>query len=178
VPIIFLRHVSAGKYLTHKPRFMDRQKWEELFRSYSVYGGELLVTKLGEPPGVCAIYPEGIGPAMVTPDVMKMAVDDFCVHPEYLMHFFNSETSRKNATNLAFGTTRLRLTLPIFRNLAVPLPSLDEQQQIVAEVERRLSIASESEAQIDATLRRAESLRRSILKKAFSGSLLKSGAEA
>jgi type I restriction enzyme S subunit len=34
---------------------MDKGKWEELFRPYSVYGGELLITKLGEPPGVCAI---------------------------------------------------------------------------------------------------------------------------
>lgn len=55
VPIIFLRHVSPGRYLTKKPEFMDSQKWEELFKSYSVFGGELLVTKLGDPPGVCAI---------------------------------------------------------------------------------------------------------------------------
>lgn len=57
-PIIFLRHISPGRYLTHKPTFMDESKWHELFKPYSVYGGELLVTKLGEPPGVCAIYPE------------------------------------------------------------------------------------------------------------------------
>ena len=44
VPIIFLRHVSAGRYVTHKPGFMDLQIWEELFRPYSVFGGELLIT--------------------------------------------------------------------------------------------------------------------------------------
>ena len=45
---------------------MDSAKWEELFRPYSVFGGELLITKLGDPPGVCAAYPTGIGPAMVS----------------------------------------------------------------------------------------------------------------
>jgi hypothetical protein len=29
---------------------MDADKWEEIFKEYSVFGGELLVTKLGEPP--------------------------------------------------------------------------------------------------------------------------------
>ena len=47
VPIIFLRHVAPGRYLTAKPGFMDRDKWLELFQPYSVYGGELLITKLG-----------------------------------------------------------------------------------------------------------------------------------
>ena len=36
IPIIFLRHVGEGQYLTHKPGFMDENKWEELFKPYSV----------------------------------------------------------------------------------------------------------------------------------------------
>jgi type I restriction enzyme S subunit len=85
VPIIFLRHVAPARYLTDKPGFMDKIKWDELFRPYSVYGGELLVTKLGEPPGVCAIYPKNIGPAMVTPDVIKMSVNEKASLPKFLM---------------------------------------------------------------------------------------------
>lgn len=54
VPIIFLRHIKAGAFLTGRPGFMDSQKWAELFKAYSVFGGELLITKLGEPPGECA----------------------------------------------------------------------------------------------------------------------------
>ncbi|MBI4996864.1 MAG: restriction endonuclease subunit S [Rhodocyclales bacterium] len=167
VPIIFLRHVAPGRYLTHKPGFMDRTKWEELFVPYSVFGGELLVTKLGEPPGACAIYPTGIGPAMVTPDVIKMAADESLVAPEFLMNYFNSEIARRFSTGAAFGTTRLRLTLPIFRSIPVPLPPIPEQHRIVAEVERLLSIAREAEAEVDANLKRAQGLRQAILQRAF-----------
>jgi type I restriction enzyme S subunit len=132
----------------------------------------LLVTKLGEPPGQCAIYPEGIGPAMVTPDVMKMSVNEKGAIPSFLMHYFNSSTARRYSIGVAFGTTRLRLTLPIFRNMPVPLPSLREQQRIVEMVERRLSVADEIEKELDQSLARSERLRQSILKKAFEGQLV------
>jgi type I restriction enzyme S subunit len=170
-PIIFLRHVAPGKYLTHKPGFMDHDKWTELFRPYSVFGGELLVTKLGEPPGICAIYPEGIGAAMVTPDVIKMSVAHGAACPGFLMHYFNSETARRFATGAAFGTTRLRLTIPIFRKMPVPLPPLVEQERIVAQIESSLSVVEEVEALAVANLQRAARLRQSILQEAFNGQL-------
>ncbi|MGE0680569.1 MAG: restriction endonuclease subunit S [Candidatus Binatia bacterium] len=172
VPIIFLRHVGEGRYLTRKPEFMDTAKWEEMFRPYSVFGGELLITKLGEPPGVCAIYPHNIGPAMVTPDVIKMSVNEEGAEPRFLMHYFNSDIARRFISGIAFGTTRLRVTLPIFRDMLVPLPPLPEQHRIVAEVERRLSVIDELESTIDADLKRAERLRQSILKRAFEGKLV------
>jgi type I restriction enzyme S subunit len=177
VPIIFLRHVSPGKYLTHKPGFMDTKKWEELFRPYSVFGGELLITKLGEPPGVCAIYPPGIGPAMVTPDVIKMSTNEKYITSLFLMNYFNSIVARNFATGLAFGTTRLRLTIPLFRDLPVPLPPLLEQQQIVTEIEDRFSRVEYLEKMIEKDLRRADRLRQAILKKAFSGQLIPSAQE-
>lgn len=63
-------------------------------------------------------------------------------------------------------------TLPIlnkskFSALKVPLPSLAEQQRIVAEVDRRLSIVREVEAEVDANLKRAQALRQAVLDKTF-----------
>jgi type I restriction enzyme S subunit len=133
VPIIFLRHVAPGEYRTAKPGFMDRKKWEDIFRPYSVWGGELLVAKLGDPPGCCAIYPKGIGPAMVTPDVIKMSVDERGACPQYLMYYLNSEPARQRAFGVAYGATRPRMNLDIFRALRVPLPPLPEQHHIVRE---------------------------------------------
>ena len=54
----------------------------------------------------------------------------------------------------------------------IPLPPLSEQQAIVSEIERRLSVADEVEKTVAAELKRAEQLRQSILKKAFSGGLV------
>ena len=54
----------------------------------------------------------------------------------------------------------------------VPIPSLIEQEQIVSELERHLSVADAIEVTLDAELKRAERLRQSILKQAFSGKLV------
>ena len=56
--------------------------------------------------------------------------------------------------------------------LPFPLPPLFEQQAIVSEVDSRLSVADEVEKTVTAELKRAEQLRQSILKKAFSGKLV------
>jgi len=55
--------------------------------------------------------------------------------------------------------------------LPIPLPPLAEQHRIVAEVERRLSVADALYVALEASLRRAERLRQSILKHAFEGKL-------
>ena len=56
--------------------------------------------------------------------------------------------------------------------LPFPLPPLLEQQAIVSEIESRLSVAEEVQKTITVELKRAEQLRQSILKKAFSGKLV------
>ena len=54
----------------------------------------------------------------------------------------------------------------------VALPPLAEQQRVVADVERRLSVIQQAEAAVEVGLKRAERLRQSILKQAFSGRLV------
>ncbi|MDE2716947.1 MAG: restriction endonuclease subunit S [Chloroflexota bacterium] len=56
--------------------------------------------------------------------------------------------------------------------MPIPLPPLAEQPRIVAEVERRLSVIQQTEATVEASLTRAERMRQSILKRAFSGKLV------
>lgn len=73
----------------------------------------------------------------------------------------------KQTTNLA------SLNLTKLSAFPIPLPPAAEQQQIVAEVERRLSIIDELDAAVEANLTRAERLRQSILSQAFSGELFK-----
>ncbi len=54
----------------------------------------------------------------------------------------------------------------------IPLPPLPEQQKIVEEIERRLSVADETEKTVEQSLKQSEALRQSILKKAFEGKLV------
>jgi type I restriction enzyme S subunit len=57
-------------------------------------------------------------------------------------------------------------------DLAVPLPPIDEQTEIVREVERRMSAANRLEASLEQQLIRARATRQSLLHEAFSGRLV------
>ena len=54
----------------------------------------------------------------------------------------------------------------------ISLPSLPEQQQIVAEIEKRFAVADEMEKAVNDSLLQAEKLKQSILKQAFAGKLV------
>lgn len=74
------------------------------------------------------------------------------------------------------GTAQPKLTQAALNKIPIPLPPLAEQQRIVAEVDRRLSLVRETAAQVEANLKRAERLRQSVLQKAFSGELVRDEA--
>ncbi len=58
--------------------------------------------------------------------------------------------------------------------IPIPLPPLAEQERIVAEVERRLSVVEELSALVETTLKRANRLRQAVLQQAFTGRLVPS----
>ena len=58
------------------------------------------------------------------------------------------------------------------KSIPVLLPSLPEQEQIVAEIEQRFEKADILEKSIEDALESAEKLKQSILKKAFEGKLV------
>lgn len=171
IPIIFLRHVKESGFNQTKPTFMDKDVWKELHQDYSVFGGELLVTKLGDPPGECCIFPEEMGVAMVTPDVLKMNVDTKLANTKYLKHFFNSPVSKKMLAEAAFGATRLRIDISLFKLFPIPLPPIEEQNKIVHRIEELFAFADNIEQKANIALERVNNLTQSILAKAFRGEL-------
>ncbi|MGI8486193.1 MAG: restriction endonuclease subunit S, partial [Thermomicrobiales bacterium] len=71
----------------------------------------------------------------------------------------------------AYGAGKPGLGLEDLRSLQVPIPPLAEQERIVAEIERRMSVIKQMEALVETNLKRAETLRQSILRMAFNGRL-------
>jgi type I restriction enzyme S subunit len=70
------------------------------------------------------------------------------------------------------STGRRKLTKAALMSAPIKVPDLLTQHRIVAEVDRRLSIVREVEAEVDANLKRAQALRQAVLARAFSGEVL------
>ena len=93
--------------------------------------------------------------------------------PMFLNAYWNSPIGTRRVAEVAASTSGLyTLSVGKISSLPIPLAPLAEQEQIVAEVERRLSIVDELEGQVAADLKRASRLRQSILKRAFAGRLV------
>ena len=92
---------------------------------------------------------------------------------QYVESYWNSPTGTSQVSRVASSTSGLyTLSVSKVSDLPVPLPPLAEQYRIVVEVERRLSVIHQAEATVNTSLARAERLRQSILKQAFSGKLV------
>jgi type I restriction enzyme, S subunit len=87
--------------------------------------------------------------------------------------YWNSPNGAKRVMAEAASTSGL-YTLSVTKvcRLPVPIPPLAEQAEIVAEVDRRLSVADAAETQVEHALQRAARLRQAILKRAFEGKLV------
>ena len=83
VPLIFVRNVRSGRVSECATRYVSREK-AELLAAHRVVAGDVLVTKMGDPPGDAAIYPDGQEPAIITADVIKVTVDRTLCEPEFL----------------------------------------------------------------------------------------------
>ncbi len=87
------------------------------------------------------------------------------LHNLFLSGFFKMNCTH-HVNQASINSTFLSEKVP------TPLPPLAEQRRIVAEVERRLSVADEVARTVEQSLAQAQRLRQSILKKAFEGRLV------
>jgi len=91
---------------------------------------------------------------------------------KYLDYYIKSELALRIILARSRGGAQQFLGLTELRSWPVIIPSLEEQEQIVSEVERLFSIADQSEKIVEDALKQSQRLRQSILKRAFEGKLV------
>lgn len=172
VPLVFVRNIRSRIFSDSKNRYIDLNKSQEL-RPHWVRSGDILVTKMGEPPGDATCYPEGKPIAVITADCLKITLSSLIVESRGLFaHAINSEVVKQQITNITQGVAQQKISLARFSQIGFPLPPLLEQKTILEEVDSRISVTEELEATIETNLKRAEHLRQTILQRAFSGGLV------
>lgn len=171
VPLIFVRNIRTGIFSCPSAKYVDHDKAIEL-QAHTVQEGDVLITKMGDPPGDAIVYPPGLPRAIITADCIRFQLDGHIANSRFIQHLINSEHGRREFQRLTRGVAQQKVSLARFRECSLPLPPLAEQERIVAEVERRMSVIEQMEALVETNLKRAETLRQSILRMAFSGRLV------
>jgi len=96
---------------------------------------------------------------------------------KFVYYYSLSPVIKKEIEKYTVQTTQANIGIASIENFVFPLCSLPEQQAIVSEIDSRLSVCDKIEQTIEDSLKKAEALRQSILKKAFSGELTRDWRE-
>ncbi len=137
-------------------------------------GDMLVVEGNGSPDqiGRVAIWNGSISPCVHQNHIIKARFAPVEIG-RYCIYWLLSIEGRKYISQVASSTSGLyTLSISKVSALPIPIPPLREQQVIIEEIERHLSVADVAVAVVDAELKRSDALRQSILKQAFSGKLV------
>jgi len=171
IPVLGIENIKAMKFIAGSKIHITKEKSTQL-SSYDALPDDVLISRSGTVGEVC-IVPEGLGESRISTNLMRVSLTPNGMLPIFFTFLFNGAPYiLDQITDLCKGSTRNFLNRGILFSLIFTLPPLAEQRRIVIEVERRLSICDKMEETITESLQKAESLRQSILKKAFEGKLL------
>ncbi|GIL03542.1 MAG: restriction endonuclease subunit S [Betaproteobacteria bacterium] len=137
--------------------------------TWALQQGNVLVNRVNSMShlGKCVVVPDVLAGALFESNMMRFRLVPG-VRPRYVELYLGSRIGKRRLTaNAKWAVNQASINQKDVQATEIPLPSLERQVQIVAELDRRLSIVREVEAEVDANLKRAQVLRRAVLTKAF-----------
>jgi type I restriction enzyme, S subunit len=170
-PLVFVRQVRSGNFAGASRRYITASKAHQLC-AHRVVGGDVVITKMGEPPGDAAVYPVGHPDGVITADVIKFSLNTKAI-PAYVALAISSPMIRRQFREITRGVAQQKVSLGRFRrSICIPIPEVSEQYEIVRIVEQYISKISRLESSLSDALLRRQRLLSSILGAAFSGQLV------
>ena len=172
IPVLRMGNIFEGKLLLNKLKYLP--KLHDEFPELLLEPDDLLFNRTNSPElvGKTAVYHGNPSPCSFASYLIRVRLIDG-IDPNFINYYINSTYGRKwikFVVSQQVGQANVNGTK--LQALSVPLPPYLEQNEIVSEVENKISIIDGIEKKVDRNLIRAERLRQSILKKAFSGKLV------
>lgn len=157
-----------GRLLLDQVRYVSESTYQARIARLKPQPEDILYSREGGILGIACIVPPGIRLCLG----QRMMLMRATVSSRYLMHVLNSPQLLSLVAKLTGGSASPHLNVGDVKAFPIPFPPYAEQLAIVQEIESRLSIVDEVEAQVEANLKRAARLRQGILKRAFEGRLV------
>jgi type I restriction enzyme S subunit len=171
VPVLRMGNIQSGKFDWHDLVYTDD---DVEINKYLLKENDVLFNRTNSPEwvGKTAMY-KGERPAIFAGYLIRINRIEALIDASYLTYYLNSHIARKYGNSVkSFGVNQANINGTKLKSYPLPLPFLSEQKAIVAEIESRLSVCDKVEETIEQSLKQAEALRQSFLKKAFEGKLV------
>lgn len=170
VPVLKIQNIKADRFLKKHFSYVTDEKAKELSR-HSFVAGDLIITKLGDPLGLCCEVPHGFPAGVFVADLMRLRLRANNIAKRFLLLAINSQVIQSQFRKITKGTTRPRVNLTIVRSLVIPVPPFGEQKRIVAKIEELFSELDAGEESLRKARQQLGTYRQSLLKQAFEGKL-------
>lgn len=157
---------------TVNPTFIDQSTHNVTLKRSKVFPGDILMNIVGPPLGKISIVPDTFPEWNINQAIAVFRAKDR-INKEFLAYFLMCETTISNLINKSKATAgQFNLTLEVCRSIAIPVPSKEEQEEIVRRIKNLFSIADKLEENLAAAYKRVEQLTPAILTQAFRGELV------
>jgi len=176
VPVFKIQNIKANQFIDKNINYISEKKAKELSR-HSFKSGDLIITKLGDPLGLCCKVPDKYPYGVIVADLIRFGLNSKKVLDKYLIYAINSIVIQNQFRAITKGTTRPRVNLTIVRSITLALAPLPEQRAIVSKIEQ---LFSDLDNGIDNFKKAQEQLkiyRQAVLKNACEGKLVPTEAE-
>ncbi|UWR12445.1 restriction endonuclease subunit S [Sulfitobacter mediterraneus] len=170
IPLVFVKNITRNDFSLNL-KYVDQEKFEEL-QAHTALPNDILITKMGDPPGDCAIYPASSPVAVITADCLKFRTWDEFIDRKFVAYCLMSQHVRRQLGVITRGVAQKKISVERFKTIALPLPCQAEQEEISNRLEAKLSTLDTIEEQLETQIARCKALRQSILKRAFAGELV------
>jgi type I restriction enzyme, S subunit len=143
---------------------------------HAVQPGDIVAASLGEDAPRACLVPSWLGPAIVKADCIRIRSRGG-IDAAFLMWMLNSPPVRSRAALSIRGVGRPRLGLGGMRQLAIPLPPLNEQRRIVAAIEEQFSRLDAADELMQRAALRLKALQRTVFSRTVSAGESRSAGE-
>ncbi len=172
VRVIRLENIGVMEFRNEFKTFVSPEKYETI-KNHTVGKGDIIFSSFISESIRSVILPDYIEKAINKADCFLVRVSDAKINRKYLAYYFSTKAMRNQLVDQIHGATRPRINTTQLKTALIPFAPLKEQHLIVSELESKLTVCDKVEETISEALLKSESLRQSILKKAFSGELIK-----
>ena len=171
IPIIGIENISELGFQDGCKVYISQSKAKDL-DTYDLQPNDIIISRSGTVGEIC-IIPDNIGEARFSSNTMRLILDLDLINSEYFVFLFRGSSSvLQQISDLCKGSTRDFLNQKILKALMYPLPTLEEQQEIVRRVEALFTKADRIEAQYKNARQQVDRLTPALLAKAFRGELV------
>jgi len=171
IPVLRGKNIQDGRILFNDFVYVTEEKAEEIKRSIA-YPGDVVIIAVGS-SGRPGIIPNELDRVILSQNCNKVTCDISLLLPELLNLCLQTNFVQDQISGKTTDTVRKFFSLTNFKQIFVPVPPIEEQGSILEIIDEQISNINMLESQVDVNLKCSEGLRQSILKKAFSGKLIK-----